>query len=102
MKAPDKQLGIKVSSCHRLGVKSRASTKFIERIGKHPDGWDLVKKLSQRMAEVHEIKQADLRHPSPLYFEAIAITGYLINLLLNPTIWLPLILIRPDIPRGSH
>jgi hypothetical protein len=54
------------------------------------------------MAEVHEIKQADLRHPSPLYFEAIAITGYLINLLLNPTIWLPLILIRPDIPRGSH
>jgi hypothetical protein len=26
-----------------LGVKSKASTKFIERIAKHPDGWDLVK-----------------------------------------------------------
>jgi hypothetical protein len=27
-----------------LGVKSKASTKFIERIAKHPDRWDLVKK----------------------------------------------------------
>jgi hypothetical protein len=34
------------------GVKSKASTKFIERIAKLPDGWDLVKELSQRMAEV--------------------------------------------------
>jgi hypothetical protein len=25
------------------GVKSKASTKFIERIAKHPDGWGLVK-----------------------------------------------------------
>jgi hypothetical protein len=36
----------------RLGVKSKASTKFIERVGKHPDGWNLLKELSQRMAEV--------------------------------------------------
>jgi hypothetical protein len=34
------------------GVKSKASTKFIERIAKHPNGWDLVKQLSQRKAEV--------------------------------------------------
>jgi hypothetical protein len=33
-----------------LRVKARA--KFIERIAKHPDRWDLVKVLSQRMAEV--------------------------------------------------
>jgi hypothetical protein len=31
-------------------LRVKASTKFIER--KHPDGWDLVKELSQRMAEV--------------------------------------------------
>jgi hypothetical protein len=30
----------------------KASTKFIERTAKHPDKWDLVKELSQRMAEV--------------------------------------------------
>jgi hypothetical protein len=34
------------------GVKSKASTKFIKRIAKHPDGWDLVKQLSQRKSEV--------------------------------------------------
>jgi hypothetical protein len=28
------------------GVKSKASTKFIERTAKLPDGWDLVKELS--------------------------------------------------------
>jgi hypothetical protein len=44
----DKQLKIKAISCHRPGVKSKASTKSIERIGKHPDGWDLVKEPSQR------------------------------------------------------
>jgi hypothetical protein len=49
---PDKQLGLIASSCHRPGVKSKASTKFFERIAKHPDRWDLVKELSQRMAEV--------------------------------------------------
>jgi hypothetical protein len=32
MKTLDKQLGVKASSCHRPGVKSKASTKFIERI----------------------------------------------------------------------
>jgi hypothetical protein len=56
LKAPDKQLRVKANLCHRPGVKGKASTKFIERIGKHPDGWDWVKELSQRMAEVHEIK----------------------------------------------
>jgi hypothetical protein len=35
-----------------LVVKSKRSTKFFERIAKHPDGWDLVKELSQRQAEV--------------------------------------------------
>jgi hypothetical protein len=34
------------------GVKSKASTKFIEKIAKYPDGWDLVKGPSQRKAEV--------------------------------------------------
>jgi hypothetical protein len=49
------QLGVTASSSNRPGVKSKASTKFIERIAKHPDGWDLVKELSQRMVEVQEI-----------------------------------------------
>jgi hypothetical protein len=30
------------------GVKSKASTKFIERTAKHTDGWDLVKELSKK------------------------------------------------------
>jgi hypothetical protein len=34
------------------GVKSKASTKFIERTAKRPDSWDLVKELSQAMSEV--------------------------------------------------
>jgi hypothetical protein len=34
--------------------KSKACTKLIERIAKHRDGWDLVKKLSQRMAKIYE------------------------------------------------
>jgi hypothetical protein len=34
------------------GVKSKASTKFIERTAKNPDRWDLVKELSQTVAEV--------------------------------------------------
>jgi hypothetical protein len=33
-------------------LKVKASTKFIERIAKHPNGWDLVKELSYRIAEV--------------------------------------------------
>jgi hypothetical protein len=33
-------------------VKSKASIKFIEKITKHSAGWDLVKELSQTMAEV--------------------------------------------------
>jgi preprotein translocase subunit Sss1 len=33
-------------------VKSKASTRFIERIAKHPDWKDFVKALSQRQAEV--------------------------------------------------
>jgi hypothetical protein len=33
-------------------LRVKASTKFIERIAKHPDGWDLVKEISQRKAEV--------------------------------------------------
>jgi hypothetical protein len=37
------------------GVKSKASTKFIERRAKHPDGWDLVKEPHQTMAEVLEM-----------------------------------------------
>jgi hypothetical protein len=36
----------------RPGVKSKARTKFIERIAKLPDRWDLVKELSQKMADV--------------------------------------------------
>jgi hypothetical protein len=38
-------------------LKVKASTKFIERIAKHPDRWDLVKELSQRKAEVQEMTQ---------------------------------------------
>jgi hypothetical protein len=33
-------------------LRVKASTKFIERIAKYPDGWDLVKEISQRKAEV--------------------------------------------------
>jgi hypothetical protein len=36
----------------RPGVKSKASTKFIERITKNPDAWDLVKELNCRIAEI--------------------------------------------------
>jgi hypothetical protein len=39
------------------GVKSKASTKFTKRTAKHPDGWDLVKELSHRKAEVQEMTQ---------------------------------------------
>jgi hypothetical protein len=56
LKALDKQLRDKATLCHRPGVKSKASSKFIERIGKHPDGWDLMKELSQRVAEIRKIK----------------------------------------------
>jgi hypothetical protein len=34
------------------GVKSKTSTKFIERTANHHDGWDLVEELSQRKTEV--------------------------------------------------
>jgi hypothetical protein len=39
MKVPDKQLGVKASSCYRPGVKSKASTKFFEKVAQHPKGW---------------------------------------------------------------
>jgi hypothetical protein len=39
----------------RLGVKSKASTKFIERRTKHPNEWDLVKELRHGITKVHEI-----------------------------------------------
>jgi hypothetical protein len=42
-----------VRSSHlRPGVKSKESTKFIESIVKHLDQRELVKELTQRMAEV--------------------------------------------------
>jgi hypothetical protein len=47
---------VKASSCHRPGVKSRASTKFIERTGKHPDRWDLVKELNHTITKGHGIR----------------------------------------------
>jgi hypothetical protein len=58
-KVPDKQLRVKANLRHRPGGKNKARTKFIELclIAKHPDRWELVKKLSQRMAEVYRIKQ---------------------------------------------
>jgi Fe-S cluster assembly scaffold protein SufB len=52
LKLLDKQLRVKASSHHRPGVKSKAITKFIKRKEKHPDRWDLVKELSQKMADV--------------------------------------------------
>jgi hypothetical protein len=33
-------------------LRVKASTRFIERMAKHPDEWSLVKELSQRKAEV--------------------------------------------------
>jgi hypothetical protein len=33
-------------------LRVKANIKFIERLAKHPDRWDLVKELSQRKAEV--------------------------------------------------
>jgi hypothetical protein len=41
----------------KQAVKSKASIKFMERTAKLPDGWDLVKELSQRKAEVQEMTQ---------------------------------------------
>jgi hypothetical protein len=55
LKVLDKQLRVKASSCHRPGVKSKASTKFIERIAKHPNGWDLVKGPNHGITKAHEI-----------------------------------------------
>jgi hypothetical protein len=33
-------------------LRVKASTKLIERTAKLPNGWDLVKELSQRIADV--------------------------------------------------
>jgi hypothetical protein len=33
-------------------LRVKASTELIGRIAKHPDRWDLVKKLSRSIAEV--------------------------------------------------
>jgi hypothetical protein len=79
LKPPDKQLGVKASSCHLPGVKSKASTKFIEGIEEHLDGWDLVNELSQRMAEVYEIMEANLGTPLHSTFDTVAIIGCLID-----------------------
>jgi hypothetical protein len=38
-----------------LELRVKASTKFIERIAKHPDRWDFVKGLSQTIAEVQDM-----------------------------------------------
>jgi hypothetical protein len=35
-------------------LRMKASTKFIEKIARHPDSWDLKKGLSQKKAEVQE------------------------------------------------
>jgi hypothetical protein len=42
------------------GVKSKTSTKFIERTAKLPDRWDLAKELSQKMADVQEVTQGSV------------------------------------------
>jgi hypothetical protein len=44
---------VKLTEDAGTGVQSKASTKFIERMAKHPDGWDLVKKVSHGSC-VHE------------------------------------------------
>jgi hypothetical protein len=36
-------------------LRVQASTKFIEKIAKHPDKWDLVKELTRRIAEVQKM-----------------------------------------------
>jgi hypothetical protein len=36
-------------------VRIKASTNFIERTVKHPDGWDLIKELSQKKSEIQEM-----------------------------------------------
>jgi hypothetical protein len=41
----------------QTGVKSKARTKCIERIAKHPEGWDLVKELSQRMLKLMRLNR---------------------------------------------
>jgi hypothetical protein len=56
LKAPDKQLRVKANLCQGPGVKSKAGTKLIVRTEKHPESWDLVKELNQRIAEGYEIK----------------------------------------------
>jgi hypothetical protein len=52
MKEGGRLAGVEGSSHHRIGGKRKGSTKLIERLAKHPDGWDLVKELSQIMADV--------------------------------------------------
>jgi hypothetical protein len=51
-----------------IGVKSKASPKFIERRAKHPNGWD-----SSQM----RLNRGLTLGPPPLYFEAAAIIGCL-------------------------
>jgi hypothetical protein len=46
LKTPDQELRVK------------ESTKFIESTAKHPDGWDLVKGLSNRIAGVMRLNRA--------------------------------------------
>jgi hypothetical protein len=36
-------------------VRVKANIRFIEKTAKHPDRWNLVKKLSERKAEVQEM-----------------------------------------------
>jgi hypothetical protein len=64
-------------------LRVKASTKFIERIAKHPGGWDLVKELSQRKAEVQKMIQGFnwLRSNYCVF----VFGWHLVNFSLNPT-----------------
>jgi hypothetical protein len=86
LKVPqNKQLRIKA----RPGVKSKTRTKSIEMIGKHPDGWDLVKESSPRWMNFMRLsRDINLGIPTPST-EAVAIIGCLINFLQNRTTQLP-------------
>jgi hypothetical protein len=54
-------------------------------IGKHPDGWDLMKKSSQRMLNFMTLsRDMSLVIPTPST-EAVAIIGCFINFLQNWT-----------------
>jgi hypothetical protein len=86
LKAAHKQWRVKAISRHGPGVKSKASTKLIGRIGKHPDRWDFSSRKG--WLRFTRLNRGLFRHPSSLYFEEVVVISCLISILPNLTIYL--------------